>query len=209
MTGLDPSGHAAHWGAVYGQRDENTVSWFQPEPTYSLELLDLVGAAPDRPLIDVGAGASHLVDALLAREFSDVTVLDVADTVLAQARHRLGAAADRVQWIVADLLTWTPPRRYQTWHDRAVFHFLTDPTDQARYRHLLDTALLSDARIVIGTFAHDGPQQCSGLPTARYTPETLAAALGPTFEPIAHRREVHRTPAGAIQPFTWLAAHRP
>jgi hypothetical protein len=199
---------AGHWDAVYGRSDESTVSWFEPEPAMSLELLDLVGADADDAVIDVGAGASLLVDALLARRFTDVTLLDVSEVGLAQARRRLGEAARRVQWLVSDLVSWRPARRYRIWHDRAVFHFLTEPADQARYRELLDAALVPGAGAVVGTFAADGPDQCSGLPTARYSPETLAAALGSSIEPLASRREIHRTPWGAIQPFTWLAGRR-
>lgn len=203
-----PAERARQWDAVYTRLDETQVSWFEPEPTCSLEMLDAVGAKPAHPVIDVGAGASRLVDALLARGYADVTALDVSDDGLAVTRQRLGAAADRVHWIVTDLLAWTPQRRFEVWHDRAVFHFLTDPDDQARYRDLLDTALAPDARVVIGTFAEDGPQHCSGLPTARYSTTDLARTLGDRFEVITTRREPHRTPSGAVQPFTWLALRR-
>lgn len=202
------SDRAAHWDEVFGRVDEDAVSWFEPEPACSLELLDRAGVARTDPIIDVGGGASRLVDALVAREFADVTVLDVSDEGLTQARRRLGDSAVQVEWITADLLSWRPTRRYRAWHDRAVFHFLTDPADQVRYRELLDQALTPDARIVIGTFAADGPEQCSGLPTARYSPEELAAALGPKVEPLGRRRELHRTPSGGVQPFTWLALRR-
>ncbi|MFC4946183.1 class I SAM-dependent methyltransferase [Pseudonocardia sp. GCM10023141] len=199
---------AAHWNAVYGRLDDTQVSWYEPDPTSSLAMLDTAGVDPGMSVIDVGAGASRLADALLARGFGDVTALDVSDDGLAHTRARLGAAAaERVAWVVADLLGWVPQRRYQVWHDRAVFHFLTDPADQARYRDLLHAALRPDARVIIATFADDGPRSCSGLPTARYSPTQLGAVLGSSFDVIATRREHHRTPAGAIQPFTWLAAH--
>ena len=197
---------AGHWDAVYGGSEEDAVSWFEPEPTYSLELLDLVGAAPTDPVIDVGAGGSRLVEALLDRRFADVTVLDVSDVGLTQARQRLGDRAERVRWVVADLMSWQPPQRYRVWHDRAVFHFFTDSADQARYRELLDTALAPGAALVIGTFAADGPDRCSGLPTARYDADQLAEVLGTHVRSVASRRELHRTPSGALQPFTWLVA---
>jgi SAM-dependent methyltransferase len=193
---------------VYRRLGEDRVSWFEAEPACSLELLDLAEVARTDPVIDVGAGASRLVDALVARRFVDVTVLDVSDEGLTHARRRLGVPAGQVQWVVADLLSWRPARRYRVWHDRAVFHFLIDPADRRRYREVLDQALTPEARIVIGTFAADGPEQCSGLPTARYGPQELAAALGPTVEPLGQRRELHRTPSGGIQPFTWLALRR-
>lgn len=199
---------AVHWDGVYGRLDEAAVSWFEPEPACSLGLLDLAGVARTDPIIDVGAGASRLVDALVAREFADVTALDVSDAGLAQARQRLGGSAAQVQWVTADLLSWRPTRRYRAWHDRAVFHFLTDPADRVRYRELLDQALIPGGRIVIGTFAADGPDRCSGLPAARYSPEELTAALGPNVEQLGQRRELHRTPSGGVQSFTWLALRR-
>ena len=205
---MNAGDRAAHWDGVFGRLNEDAVSWFEPEPVCSLELLDLAGVAHSDPIIDVGAGASRLVDALLARAFADVTVLDVSNAGLAQARRRLGDSAAQVQWVVADLLSWRPARRYRAWHDRAVFHFLTDPADRMRYRDVLDRALMPDGRIVIGTFAADGPEQCSGLPAARYSPEALTAAFGPNVEPLGHRRELHRTPSGGVQPFTWMVLRR-
>ena len=209
----DPDGggsgaRAGHWDAVYGRSEEDAVSWFEPEPTMSLEMLDLLDAVSTDAIVDVGAGSSRLVDALLVRGFSDVTVLDVSGVGLAKARQRLGDRARQVQWVVADLVSWQPPRQYGIWHDRAVFHFLTDPADQARYRQILDMALVPGAGLVIGTFAADGPDHCSGLPTARYSPEQLSTVLGTSIESVFSRRELHRTPSGAVQPFTWLAARR-
>jgi methyltransferase family protein len=209
LSGRQDGERAGHWDAVYDRSAEDAVSWFESEPTLSLELLALIGAMSTDPVIDVGAGASRLVDELLGRGFSDLTVLDVSDVGLAKARRRLGDRADRVRWLIADLLSWQPARRYRVWHDRAVFHFLTDPVDQARYRQVLDAALEPGAAVVVGTFADDGPDRCSGLPTSRYSPEQLSAALGASIEPVCSRRELHRTPSDAVQPFTWLTArHR-
>jgi SAM-dependent methyltransferase len=199
---------AKHWAEVYSRRGATQVSWFAAEPVYSLELLDTAGANPLLPAIDIGAGASRLVDALLGRGFADVTALDVSDEALMHARDRLGSDAARVQWVVTDLLDWAPDRRFGFWHDRAVFHFLTDPADRRHYRELLDAALAPDGLAVIGTFAADGPRFCSGLPTARYSPHELAAAIGCGLSTVAERREEHITPAGAVQPFTWLALRR-
>ncbi|WP_300011281.1 class I SAM-dependent methyltransferase [Pseudonocardia sp.] len=193
---------AQHWAEVYTRRGDTQVSWFTADPACSLEL---IGAADPRlPAVDIGAGASRLVDALLDRGFTDLTALDVSDDGLAHSRARLGAAADRVHWVVTDVLDWAPDRRFGLWHDRAVFHFLTDPADRQRYRDLLRVALAPGALVVVGTFAADGPEYCSGLPTARYSPDELAAALG-DLEVVERRREEHRTPAGGVQPFTWLA----
>ncbi len=199
---------AEHWAQVYGRRGDTQVSWFAAEPAQSLALLDACGVDPRMPAIDVGAGAARMVDALLTRGFADVTALDVADDGLSYARERLGAAAGQVRWVVTDLLDWVPDRRFGFWHDRAVFHFLTDPADRRRYRELLAAALAPGALVVIGTFAADGPPSCSGLPTARYSPGELAAELGDGLRVVAARREEHRTPTGAVQPFTWLALER-
>jgi hypothetical protein len=177
LSGRQDGGRAGHWDAVYGRSAEDAVSWFEAEPTFSLELLDRLGVALTDPVVAIGAGASRLVDALLGRGFSDVTVLDVSDVGLAKARRRLGERAEQVRWVVADLLSWRPVQRYQVWHDRAVFHFLIDPADQARYREVFDAALEPGAAVVIGTFAADGPDRCSGLPTSRYSPEQLSAVV--------------------------------
>ncbi|MCY7342236.1 MAG: class I SAM-dependent methyltransferase [Pseudonocardia sp.] len=199
---------AEHWAEVYTRSGDTQVSWFSTEPVCSLELLDAGGADPGLPAIDVGAGASRLVDALLARGFVDVTALDVSDDGLAHTRERLGEMAGQVRWVVADVLDWVPDRRFGLWHDRAVFHFLTDPADRRRYRELLKSALAPGALVVVGTFAADGPEFCSGLPTARYSPDGLADELGAGLRVVARRREEHRTPSGVVQPFTWLALRR-
>jgi SAM-dependent methyltransferase len=199
---------AAHWDQVYDQ-GSSCCSWYQSEPVMSLRMLQLGGARPGDSLIDVGGGASGLVDQLLARGFTDLTVLDVSDTGLGSARRRLGAEAQRVSWLVTDILSWQPERSYRLWHDRAVFHFFVDPTDQQRYLDTLATAVAPGGRIVLATFAADGPPQCSGLPVARYSPDDLADRLGPCFTVLAWEREEHHTPSGVLQPFTWLLAQRP
>jgi trans-aconitate methyltransferase len=200
---------AEHWGGVYAARDVTELSWFEVQPEPSLAMLDAAGARPGMSVIDVGAGASGLAGALLARGFIDVTALDVAADGLAHARAELGAHTAEVDWVVADLLQWKPARRFDVWHDRAVFHFLTDPADRARYRALLDVALAPEGRLVVATFADDGPDHCSALPTARYSPEQLHDELdADCWVVLAHRRELHTTPGGAVQPFTWLALRR-
>jgi 2-polyprenyl-3-methyl-5-hydroxy-6-metoxy-1,4-benzoquinol methylase len=200
---------AEHWGEVYAARDVAALSWFEAEPEPSLEMLDAAGARPGMSVIDVGAGASRLAGALLARGFSDVTALDVAEDGLALARAQLGGDAERVSWVVADLLEWQPTRRFEVWHDRAVFHFLTDPADRARYRALLASAVNPTGRLVMATFAEDGPDRCSALPTARYSADQLLDELDrDSWTVLAHRRELHTTPSGVVQPLTWLALRR-
>jgi hypothetical protein len=192
-----------YWDEVYRRSAATDVSWFQPEPTVSLELIAMANVALADPIIDVGGGASALVDRLLDAGHEDVTVLDVAADVLGLARRRLGPRSVRASWIVHDLLTWRPDRRYRIWHDRAVFHFLTEHTDRDQYRAVLRHALSEDGRVVIATFAADGPTTCSGLPTARYSPDELADQF-PDLKVVETRREEHLTPAGHLQPFTWL-----
>lgn len=200
---------ARHWGTIY-ERDPLTVSWYQREPSRSLELIDTLHLPTGTSMVDVGGGASSLVDHLLARGYGDVTVLDVADAALRHSADRLGVAASRVAWVCHDVLTWDPDRTYDLWHDRAVFHFLTDPEDRATYRRVLSRAVAPGGHLVIATFATDGPEQCSGLPVARYDAGALADEFGPDFVRVNAGREEHTTPAGVVQPFTWMvAAKRP
>jgi len=172
----------------------------------SLALIDRLRAPKTSPIIDVGGGASLLVDELLARGYSDLSVLDVSATALDVARRRL-TDADRVHWLCEDITTWHPPRKYRLWHDRAVFHFLVEAAEQAAYLEVMRTALENDGVLVIATFAADGPERCSGLPVARYDTAGLERLLE-GFTVIESRREEHITPAGDTQPFTWIAARR-
>jgi len=199
---------AQHWNEVYRTRGATQVSWFQSEPTMSLELVAALGLDPADAVIDVGAGASQLVDRLLERGHHDLTVLDISADALHTAQERLGARSDDVHWVCTDLLSWRPQRRYQLWHDRAVFHFLINAADQGRYRTLAADAVAPGGYLIIGTFAADGPTHCSGLPVARYSPEALATALDPDFVPVTSRRDDHHTPGGAVQPFSWQVLRR-
>jgi SAM-dependent methyltransferase len=202
------SAHVAeHWDRAYGEGDQ-TRSWFQSEPLASLRMFDAAGVTSAASVIDAGGGASTLADALLERGFTDVTVLDVSAAGLQAARERLGPAAERVRWVVADLLGWRAERTYQVWHDRAVLHFLTAETDRRHYLDALHAATAANAVAVFGTFAPDGPQRCSGLPVTRYGAADLAALLAGEWAPVADDREEHVTPAGVVQPFVWTALRR-
>jgi trans-aconitate methyltransferase len=202
-----------HWDAAYADRGEQ-VSWHQADPRLSVELVQAVAgdrARRDGPVIDVGGGTSRLASRLVSDGFTDVTVLDVAPAAIEAARRRPGG--DQITWIQADLLTWRPSRRYQIWHDRAVFHFLTDPADRTAYLAILHAALAPGGVLVLATFAPGGPTHCSGLPVARYTADDLAkelntglAAHGETVIITGQRTEQHHTPAGAVQPFSWITA---
>ncbi len=198
---------AAHWDAAHGQ-GEATRSWFQAEPATSLRLIAAAGADPAAPLLDAGGGTSRLVDALLARGFSDLTVADVSPEALALSRARLGAMAASVTWIEADLARWTPPRRYALWHDRAAFHFLTTDEEQDGYIAALRAGTLPGAAVIIAGFAPEGPERCSGLPVRRWAPAELAARIGAPFALEHSKEEEHRTPGGATQRFAWTVLRR-
>ena len=193
-----------YWEAVYRSKRFADVSWFQATPTISLELIGR--AAPDSSarIIDVGGGASTLVDGLLERGYKDLTVLDVSDTALAKARGRLGDAASRVRWLSADALTVElPGAQYDLWHDRAVFHFLIDVVDRNAYITQVRRALRQGGYVLIATFAEDGPTTCSGLPVARYSADALHAEFDGGFEFVESVREQHRTPSGSLQSFVY------
>ena len=205
---LDQIGPAAYWDHIHRSRQPSQVSWYETEPTTSLEVLDFLGVTRGDGVLDVGAGVHGLAGALLQRGHRDVSALDVSPAALQAARDQLGSRAGQVEWIVDDLLDWQPQRRWDLWHDRAVFHFLTDDAQRAAYRHLLDTALAPGGAVVVATFAADGPRTCSGLPVSGYAATELAAALGPGLAPVLTRRTEHRTPGGAVQPFTYLGLRR-
>jgi hypothetical protein len=191
----------AHWDAVYAGKVQDQVSWYQAWPATSLELIARTGKGPGGSVIDVGGGTSRLVDALLDERFEDLAVLDISAEALARSQERLGARATGVTWIVSDVCRWKPARTFEVWHDRAVFHFLVSPEDRKAYRKAMAAALATGGQAVIGTFALDGPERCSGLPVARYEPETLAAELGAGFRIVESRYEDHWTPSGGLQPF--------
>jgi SAM-dependent methyltransferase len=194
-----------HWDSAYQDKGVEAVSWYQHEPVMSLELIRLLGVEPSEPVIDVGGGASLLVDRLAHSGFSDLSVLDVSEVALDECRHRL-KSHPHVTFIQKDILAWHPSRRFGLWHDRAVFHFLTDERDKDRYMATMGRALKPHGAVVIGAFAQDGPTYCSGLPVARYSPAELADLLGPDLTVMATRKEIHHTPDGAKQPFSWIAA---
>jgi SAM-dependent methyltransferase len=198
---MSTAGGQAHWEGIYTTKGETEVSWFQETPAPSLELMALIGATRRSAIIDIGGGASRLVDSLLSQGCLDVTVLDLSQAALAAAKARLGDKAKEIAWVVADVTTWEPSRTYDVWHDRATFHFLTDLADQAAYVDRLRRALRRGGHAIIGTFALDGPEKCSGLPVVRYDANSLRAVLGEEFVLIDTRRHEHVTPSGATQRF--------
>jgi trans-aconitate methyltransferase len=193
---------AAHWQEVHAEKGAGEVSWWQEPDSLWLDLVERTGVAAADPVIDVGAGASLLVDALLDRGFADVTVLDVAPAALDRVRERLGARASAVHLVAADVTQWRGDRPYALWHDRAVLHFLTDQDDQDAYVASLLANLAPGGAAILATFAPDGPQTCSGLPVRRYAADELVALVGEGFALEHSERRVHTTPWGGEQPFT-------
>jgi SAM-dependent methyltransferase len=198
---------AQYWDAAYGEGDD-TRGWYQLRPAMSLQMLDAADVCATDSVLDVGGGASPLAGFLIDRGFADLTVLDISATSLRYARQRLGPKAERVRWLTADVLTWRPERQYQVWHDRAVFHFLTDSQDRRQYLRVLHACTAPAAAAVFGCFAPDGPRRCSGLPVIGYAPQDLAGQLGSPWMLVTQAREEHVTPWGATQPFAWSAFRR-
>jgi ubiquinone/menaquinone biosynthesis C-methylase UbiE len=205
---LEENGRKDHWESIYGTKSENEVSWFQASPSVSLNLIARKGTGTDSKIIDIGGGASRLVDALFERGFTQVTVLDIAEAALDQARRRLGTHATSVTWICADITRWKPDALYDVWHDRAVFHFLTEAQERAAYKEALRAGLRPGGTAIIATFALDGPERCSGLPIVRYSPETLAMELGPAFRLLDSTSENHLTPFATVQKFQFSRFRR-
>ena len=198
----------AHWQNVYTKKGENEVSWFQENPAPSLELIAQVGATSTSAIIDIGGGASRLVDNLVELDFENITVLDLSEAALEAAKDRLGGRATRVQWIVADATVWEPREAYDIWHDRAAFHFLTEERDRAAYIARLEGALKVGGHAIIATFALDGPERCSGLAVVRYDPASLGQTLGRTFQLVDTRQHAHATPWGSNQSFQFSVFRR-
>ena len=170
----------------------------------SLALIEALEIDRDAAVVDIGGGGSPLAASLLDRSFSDVTILDISAIALEESR-RQAHDDPRVHYLHQDLLSWQPQRRYDLWHDRALFHFLTTNEERGAYLHTLHSSLSPGGSVILATFAADGPPRCSGLPVVGYSSEELTRTLGDRFEPLEARREAHVTPTGDVQPFTWLA----
>lgn len=193
-----------HWEEVYRDKPAVETSWYQAHPTVSLLMIEHTGFGPNSSLIDIGGGASLLVDHLLHLGYRDLTVLDVSRAALAQAASRLEHRAVRVDWLEADVTQFTASRRFNIWHDRAAFHFLTAESDRQRYVGALQAALAPGGQAIIATFAPGGPEKCSGLPIVQYDSSRLIKALGPGFVLLEEQDEEHITPAGREQFFRFF-----
>jgi ubiquinone/menaquinone biosynthesis C-methylase UbiE len=197
-----------HWRNVWASKAPDQVSWFERDPATSLDLIGAVAPSRDSKIVDVGGGASLLVDRLLDSGYEGVVVVDISEAALDLARSRLGDRGARVAWTVADARDLRLPEPVDVWHDRAVFHFLTEEADRGAYLASARRSLRVGGHVVMATFAPGGPERCSGLPVQRYDPAMLAQQFGPDFQLLQAFTKEHVTPAGASQPFTHVVMRR-
>jgi 2-polyprenyl-3-methyl-5-hydroxy-6-metoxy-1,4-benzoquinol methylase len=198
-----------HWEKIYSTKAANAVSWFQPHADFSVGLIKATGVSRDASIIDVGGGASTLVDDLLANGYTNLSVLDLSTAALAAACNRLGSKAANVRWIEADITKANlPGHQFDIWHDRAVFHFLTTPEERAAYVQAVFHSVKPGGHVIVATFAEDGPNQCSGLPVIRYRADELHAEFGESFSLLSHEKEAHHTPSGTVQQFVYCYCRR-
>lgn len=193
-----------HWEQVYTTKASDAVSWFQEHADQSLRMIHHTGLGKNAAIIDVGGGASTLVDDLVAEGYTDVTVIDLSPTALAVAKQRLGPHSSVVHWIEGDITrVESPIHHFDIWHDRAVFHFLTEPADRNAYVAQVMNSVRPGGHVIVATFAEDGPEKCSGLSVMRYQPESLHAEFGDAFRLVNHEKEAHHTPFGTVQQFIY------
>ena len=197
-------GRKEHWERIYSAKSPVEVSWYQQEPALSLQLIQNCGLTKDDPMIDVGGGASVLVDRLLAKGYRRLAVLDISATSLAYAQERLGDRAQHVEWFTADVTEFVAPHLFSLWHDRAVFHFLTSSEDRKKYVEVLKKTLKPGGYLVLAAFAMHGPTKCSGLDVVRYDAGKLMNELGDQFELVGETGETHVTPDNKEQLFSWF-----
>jgi ubiquinone/menaquinone biosynthesis C-methylase UbiE len=194
----------AHWERIYSQKSADEVSWYRPHLETSLALIAQAASSPSASIIDVGGGESTLVDDLLARGYADITVLDISQTAIDANRERLGKAAERLRWLVADITqVELAPASYEVWHDRAGFHFLTEPRDRVAYIRQAARAVKPGGHVIVSAFGLEGPVKCSGLEVVRYDTESLHAEFGARFRLIESSKELHQTPLGTTQQFLY------
>ncbi len=198
----------SHWEEIYNTKSPTEVSWYQTRPSLSLKLIEATGIEKGQGIIDVGGGSSMLVDCLLDEGYEDLAVLDISGQSLMIARARLGDREDDVEWYEADATEFQPPRQFHLWHDRAVFHFLTDERDRRKYVNVLEEALMPEGFLVMATFAIDGPKRCSGLGTVQYDEESMSLELGDEFVLMEKVDEAHVTPGDKEQKFTYFLYQR-
>jgi SAM-dependent methyltransferase len=194
-----------HWEEVYSKKPETELSWFQPYPKTSMEFVELFHLPKNANIIDIGGGDSHFVDALLEKGYQNIWVLDISAKAIERAKQRLGDKANKVKWIVADVLDFEPPVQFDLWHDRAAFHFLTDEETINHYISIAEDGIKKDGYLVLGTFSEQGPHKCSGLEVKQYSETSMSARFDVAFERIKCIHESHETPGHAIQDFLFCS----
>ena len=194
----------SHWESIYGDKDPVQVSWYQQKPVLSLQLIHNSSLALDAPVIDIGGGASELVDCLYDEGYSNLSVLDISKKALDYAKNRLGDKAAKIKWYEEDVTLFIASQKYSLWHDRAVFHFLTNKSDRVKYVDTIKSSLLSGGYVVIAAFALDGPEKCSGLDIVKYDADKLSAELGEGFKLLDQKNEIHLTPQNKEQKFVYF-----
>lgn len=195
----------AHWEKVYSTKKLNEVSWYQPTPQHSLDFIEQLTIPKTAAILDVGGGDSLLADHLLAEGFSNITVLDISEQAINRAKKRLGKNADKINWIVSDITEFSTEKKYDCWHDRAAFHFLTTAEQVEKYLAVAQKHLSETGRMIIGTFSTQGPEKCSGLPVKQYSEQSLTGALKKWFEKIRCITVDHITPFNTIQNFLFCS----
>lgn len=199
----------SHWEDIYSRTTPTQVGWYQEHPWSSLRFIERANVGKASQIIDIGGGASTLVDHLLADGYTHLTVLDISATALQKAQQRLGVHADEVTWVEADVIEVKLPQQfYDIWHDRAVFHFLTQSDERQRYLQSLHDALRPGGHAIVATFSLEGPPMCSGLKVVRYSPQTLLSELGNGFHLVESSDETHRTPSGSEQKYVFCLFRR-
>jgi SAM-dependent methyltransferase len=194
-----------HWETIYTTKELENCSWYQPIPVTSLAFIEESGVTKISKIIDVGGGDSFLVDKLLEKGFSDITVLDISEAALEKAKQRLGDKAKQVKWIVSDAAGFSPTEKYDLWHDRAAFHFLTDPVEIDRYIKTVNDALVDNGTLIIGTFSENGPKKCSGIEIKQYSTENLSGVFEGHFKRMKCFNVDHPTPFNTTQNFTFCS----
>jgi len=193
----------SHWENIYNTKDISTVSWYQTKPSKSLDLIAEFNLDKDAAIIDIGGGDSFLPDFLLKLGYSNISVLDISEKAIENAKIRLGEDAEKIKWIVSDITKFTPSEKYDLWHDRAAFHFLTDDQEIENYVQLVSKSLKPNASLIIGTFSENGPTKCSGIEIKQYSQENLIQLFSAGFEKLQCENVDHETPSGALQNFTF------
>lgn len=200
---------ATHWENIYSTKSIRDVSWFQKNARYSLDFIRRTQVTHDARIIDVGGGASILISDLILSGYKNLTVIDISAEAIKVAQNQLGAAANCVQWIQADITkVKLPDHSYDLWHDRAAFHFLTEPNERAAYIKTVSAAVKPSGHLILATFAEDGPLKCSGLQIVRYSPQELSAQFDCAFSLVHHEYEEHATPSGTVQRFVYCQFRR-